>query len=32
MMPAASMKAKNWADIARRARAFTDALSNVSSC
>ena len=32
MMPAASMKAKNWADIARRARAFSDALSNVSSC
>ena len=32
MMPAAALKAKDWADIARRTRAFTDALSNVTSC
>jgi 2-dehydro-3-deoxyphosphogluconate aldolase/(4S)-4-hydroxy-2-oxoglutarate aldolase len=32
MMPAASLKAKDWADIARRSRAFTDALDNITSC
>ena len=32
MMPAASLKAKDWADIARRARAFTDAVDNTTSC
>jgi 2-dehydro-3-deoxyphosphogluconate aldolase/(4S)-4-hydroxy-2-oxoglutarate aldolase len=32
MMPAAALKAKDWADIARRARAFTDALDNIISC
>ena len=31
MMPAASLKAKDWADIARRSRAFTDALDNITS-
>lgn len=31
MMPAAALKAKDWADIARRARAFTDALDNIAS-
>jgi 2-dehydro-3-deoxyphosphogluconate aldolase / (4S)-4-hydroxy-2-oxoglutarate aldolase len=32
MMPAASLNAKDWADIARRSRAFTDALDNITSC
>jgi 2-dehydro-3-deoxyphosphogluconate aldolase/(4S)-4-hydroxy-2-oxoglutarate aldolase len=32
MMPAASLKAKDWADIARRARTFTDTLDNIISC
>jgi 2-dehydro-3-deoxyphosphogluconate aldolase / (4S)-4-hydroxy-2-oxoglutarate aldolase len=32
MMPPASLKAKDWADIARRTRAFTDALSNITAC
>ncbi|MEZ5831052.1 MAG: bifunctional 4-hydroxy-2-oxoglutarate aldolase/2-dehydro-3-deoxy-phosphogluconate aldolase [Dongiaceae bacterium] len=32
MMPAASLKSKDWADIARRTRAFTDALANIISC
>jgi hypothetical protein len=32
MMPAASLKAKDWADIARRSRAFTDALDNITAC
>ncbi len=32
MMPAAALKAKDWADIARRARAFTDALDNITAC
>ncbi|HEY1382345.1 MAG TPA: bifunctional 4-hydroxy-2-oxoglutarate aldolase/2-dehydro-3-deoxy-phosphogluconate aldolase [Dongiaceae bacterium] len=32
MMPAASLKAKDWADIARRSRAFTDALDNIIAC
>jgi 2-dehydro-3-deoxyphosphogluconate aldolase / (4S)-4-hydroxy-2-oxoglutarate aldolase len=32
MMPAAALKAKDWAEITRRTHAFTDALSNVTSC
>jgi 2-dehydro-3-deoxyphosphogluconate aldolase/(4S)-4-hydroxy-2-oxoglutarate aldolase len=32
MMPATSLKAKDWGDIARRARAFTDALDNITTC
>jgi 2-dehydro-3-deoxyphosphogluconate aldolase / (4S)-4-hydroxy-2-oxoglutarate aldolase len=32
MMPAASLKAKDWVDIARRSRAFTDALDNITAC
>jgi 2-dehydro-3-deoxyphosphogluconate aldolase / (4S)-4-hydroxy-2-oxoglutarate aldolase len=32
MMAAASLKAKDWADIARRTRAFTDALNNITTC
>ena len=31
MMPAASLKAKDWSDIARRSRAFTDALDNITA-
>ncbi|WP_119300801.1 bifunctional 4-hydroxy-2-oxoglutarate aldolase/2-dehydro-3-deoxy-phosphogluconate aldolase [Dongia deserti] len=31
-MPAASLKARDWADIARRTRAFTDGLDNIVSC
>jgi 2-dehydro-3-deoxyphosphogluconate aldolase/(4S)-4-hydroxy-2-oxoglutarate aldolase len=31
MMPAASLKARDWADIARRSRAFMDALDNITS-
>jgi len=31
MMPAASLKAKDWTDIARRSRAFTDALANITA-
>jgi hypothetical protein len=26
------LKAKDWADIARRSRAFTDALDNITAC
>jgi 2-dehydro-3-deoxyphosphogluconate aldolase/(4S)-4-hydroxy-2-oxoglutarate aldolase len=32
MMPATALKTKDWADIARRSRAFTDALSNITAC
>ena len=32
MMPATALKAKDWADIARRSRAFTDALNNITAC
>lgn len=32
MMPAASLKAKDWTDIARRSRAFADALDNITAC
>jgi len=32
MMPATALKAKDWADIARRSRAFTDALNNIIAC
>ena len=32
MLPAAALKAKDWADIARRSRAFTDALDNITAC
>lgn len=32
MMPAASLKAKDWPEIARRARAFTDAILNITAC
>ena len=32
MLPAASLKAKDWGDIARRSRAFTDALDNIAAC
>jgi len=32
MMPATSLKAKDWTDIARRTRAFTDALDNITAC
>lgn len=32
MIPAASLKAKDWADIARRARTFTDALLSITAC
>jgi 2-dehydro-3-deoxyphosphogluconate aldolase/(4S)-4-hydroxy-2-oxoglutarate aldolase len=32
MMPATALKAKDWADITRRSRAFTDALNNITAC
>lgn len=32
MIPAASLKSKDWADIARRSRAFTDALDHITTC
>lgn len=32
MMPAVALKARDWQDIARRARAFTDALDNITAC
>lgn len=32
MLPAAALKAKDWAEIARRSRAFTDALGNIAAC
>jgi 2-dehydro-3-deoxyphosphogluconate aldolase / (4S)-4-hydroxy-2-oxoglutarate aldolase len=32
MMLAAALKAKDWADIARRSRIFTDALDNITAC
>ena len=32
MMPAVALKAKDWAEIARRSRAFTDALDNIATC
>jgi 2-dehydro-3-deoxyphosphogluconate aldolase/(4S)-4-hydroxy-2-oxoglutarate aldolase len=32
MMPASALKGKDWADIARRTRAFTDALENIAAC
>ncbi|HEY3146537.1 MAG TPA: bifunctional 4-hydroxy-2-oxoglutarate aldolase/2-dehydro-3-deoxy-phosphogluconate aldolase [Dongiaceae bacterium] len=32
MLPAAALKAKDWVDIARRSRAFTDALDNITAC
>jgi 2-dehydro-3-deoxyphosphogluconate aldolase/(4S)-4-hydroxy-2-oxoglutarate aldolase len=32
MMPATALKAKDWSEIARRSRAFTDALDNITAC
>ena len=32
MLPAATLKAKDWVDIARRSRAFTDAINNITIC
>ena len=32
MLPAMALKAKDWAEIARRSRAFTDAVDNLISC
>ncbi len=32
MMPATALKAKDWGEIARRSRAFTDALDNITAC
>jgi 2-dehydro-3-deoxyphosphogluconate aldolase/(4S)-4-hydroxy-2-oxoglutarate aldolase len=32
MLPAMALKAKDWAEIARRSRAFTDAVDNLVSC
>ncbi|HEX6118246.1 MAG TPA: bifunctional 4-hydroxy-2-oxoglutarate aldolase/2-dehydro-3-deoxy-phosphogluconate aldolase [Dongiaceae bacterium] len=32
MLPAVALKAKDWPEIARRSRAFTDAVDNITSC
>lgn len=32
MLPAAALKAKDWGEIARKSRAFTDALANIVAC
>ncbi|HEU4826259.1 MAG TPA: bifunctional 4-hydroxy-2-oxoglutarate aldolase/2-dehydro-3-deoxy-phosphogluconate aldolase [Dongiaceae bacterium] len=32
MLPAMALKAKDWPEIARRSRAFTDAVDNITSC